>query len=43
MYISSDIVSKEMAPYLILSGKILDDMGFPITCLKMPANNYWEV
>lgn len=35
--------SKEMAPYLILSGKILDDMGFPISCLKMPANAFWEV
>lgn len=43
MYISHHSVAKTMAPYLLLSGKILDDMGFPISCKKFPVNNYWEV
>lgn len=43
MYLHLHPVAKTMAPYLLLSGKIFDDMGFPISCKKFPANNYWEV
>jgi len=32
-----------MAPYALLSGKMLDDMGFPYSCLKNPSNNYFTV
>jgi hypothetical protein len=34
---------KEMAPFAVWSGKMLDDMGFPISCLKNPSNAFWEV
>lgn len=34
---------KEMAPYAVWSGKMLDDMGFPISCLKDSSNAFWEV
>ena len=32
-----------MAPFAVWSGKMLDDMGFPISCLKNPSNAFWEV
>jgi hypothetical protein len=32
-----------MAPFLLWSGKILDDMGFPVSCVKNPSNAFWEV
>ena len=32
MYILSDSVLKEMAPFLVFSGKQADDLGFPKMC-----------
>lgn len=40
MYINIlTIVAQTMTPYLILSGKSLDDLGFPGSCIK-DQNSY---
>lgn len=43
MYAFPNIDYIALAPYALLSGKILDDMGLPKSCLKNPNNNYWTV
>lgn len=34
-------VNKEIAPYALNSGKLVDDLGFPKTCLNSPSRAYF--
>ena len=35
------LVSKQVAGYIASSGKLVDDLGFPSTCLKNPSNSFF--
>lgn len=38
-----DLVSTEIAPYALSSGKLADDLGFPGICVKNSEHSYFTV